>query len=407
MPQTITALDLGSFETRALLIKSVLKEAPQVLGVGRRASRGMKKGVVVDINEAAQTVASVLEMVQNTSGLKVDHIITAVNGTHLTCVNTKGVVAVSRADKEIVQSDIERAIKSAQATLAAPNREIISVLSRGFSIDNEEGIRNPIGMNGIRLEADTVVISASSPFMRNLSKAITLSGWSTSEFVPGPLAAGETLITKKQKDLGVALVDIGADTVSVVVYEDGEVLHVEVLPIGSSLITSDIAIGLRIDIDTAETIKVKYGTVFTDQVRKTEMIELRSLGLEEDSRVRRYEVAEIIEARMREILGFVSRSLDKVGKKNFLPAGIVLVGGGAKLEGITDLVKQELKLPVRIGFPEHFGGLVDEVIDPSFAKAAGLAMWRINQEQESNGDDYSYSQKVQSFFQDVFHRMLP
>lgn len=407
MAQIITALDLGSFETRALLIKANPKEPPQVLGVGRHPSKGMKKGVVVDINEAAQTVAAVLEMVQNSSGLKIDHIIAAVNGTHLTCANTKGVVAVSRADKEIVQSDIERAIKSAQATLAAPNREIIAVLSRGFSIDNEEGIRNPIGMSGIRLEADTVVISASSPFLRNLSKAISLSGWNASEFVPGPLAAGETLVTKKQKDLGVALLDIGSDTVSVVVYEDGEVLHLDVLPVGSNLITSDIAIGLRIDIDTAETIKVKYGTVFTDQVRKTEMIELRSLGLEENARVRRYEVAEIIEARMREILGFVSRSLDKVGKKNFLPAGIVLVGGGAKLESITELVKKELKLPVRIGFPEQFGGLINEVIDPSFAKAAGLAMWRINQEEHGAEDENSYGQKMQSFLQDMLHRMLP
>lgn len=407
MSQTITALDLGSFETRALLIKSLPNEMPQVLGVGRRASRGMKKGVVVDINEAAQTVAAVLDMVQITSGLKVGYIVVAVNGTHLTCINTKGVVAVSRADREIVQNDIERAVKSAQATLAAPNREIISVLSRGFSIDNEEGIRNPIGMNGIRLEADTVVVSASSPFLRNLSKAITLSGWSAGDLVAGPLAAGETLLTKRQKDLGVALVDIGADTVSVVVYEDGEVLHLDVLPVGSSLITSDIAIGLRIDIDTAETIKVKYGTVFTDHVRKTEMIQLRSLGLEEDARVRRYEVAEIIEARMREILGFVARSVEKVGKKNFLPAGVLLIGGGAKLEGIGELVKQELKLPVRLGFPEQFGGLIDEVIDPSFAKVTGLAMWKVNQEKATGGQEYNYGQKIQSFFQDIIHRMLP
>lgn len=407
MSQTITALDLGSFETRAVLVKFSASETPQVLGVGRRPSRGMKKGVVVDINEASQTVAAVLEMVQNSSGLKVGHSIVAVNGTHLSCVNAKGVVAVSRADKEIVQSDVDRAIKSAQATLAAPNREIISVLSRGFSIDNEEGIRNPLGMNGIRLQADTVIVSASSPFLRNLAKAVSLSGWSGSEFVPGPLAAGETLLSKKQKDLGVAVLDIGSDTMSLVIYEDGEVLHVDVISAGSSLITSDIAIGLRIDIDTAESIKVKYGTALIDQVRKTEMIELRSLGLEEDARVRRFEVTGIIEARMREMLGLVARSIEKVGKKNFLPAGVVLAGAGAKLEGLNELAKKELKLPVRLGFPENFGGLVDEVIDPGFAKVAGLAMWKVNQEQQLGTEqNHSYG-KIQTFFQDLMGRLLP
>jgi len=407
MSQTITALDLGSFETRALLVKFSASEVPQVLGVGRRLSRGMKKGVIVDINEASQTVAAVLEMVQNSSGLKVGHNVVAVNGTHLSCVNAKGVVAVSRADKEIVQSDVDRAIKSAQATLAAPNREIISVLSRGFSIDNEEGIRNPLGMNGIRLQADTVIVSASSPFLRNLSKAVSLSGWSGSEFVPGPLAAGETLLSKKQKDLGVAVLDIGSDTMSLVIYEDGEVLYVDVISAGSSLITSDIAIGLRIDIDTAESIKVKYGTALTDQVRKTEMIELRSLGLEENVRVRRFEVTGIIEARMREMLGLVAHSIEKVGKKNFLPAGVVLVGAGAKLEGLNELAKKELKLPVRLGFPENFGGLVDEVIDPGFVKVAGLAMWKVNQEQQLDADQSNSYGKIQTFFQDLMGRLLP
>lgn len=407
MSRIITALDLGSFETRALLVKSIEKEAPQVLGVGKVPSKGMKKGVVVDINEASQTVGSVIEMVQDTSGLKVGDLVVAVNGTHLSCVTTKGVVAVSRADKEITQSDVDRAIKSAQATLAAPNREIISVLSRGFSIDSEEGIRNPLGMNGIRLEADTVVISASSPFLRNLSKAIGLAGRSSSEIVPGPLSYGEVLLSKKQKNLGVAVLDIGADTMSLIAYDDGEVSYMDVLPMGSGLITSDIAIGLRIDIDTAETIKVKYGTASAEQVRKTEVIELSALGLEENARVRRYEVAEIIEARMREMLVLVAKSLEKSGKKNFLPAGVVLVGGGAKLEGMVEVVKQQLKLPVRVGFPEQFGGLVDEVIDPGFAKVAGLALWKLNQQQTEGTEGQSYGDKIGSFFQDVFHRILP
>ncbi len=407
MAKTITALDLGSFETRAILIKPLSGELPQVIGVGKRPSRGIKKGLVVDINEASQTIREVLEMVATTSGDKVGELLVAVNGTNVSGMSAKGVVAVSRADREITSSDVDRAIKSAQATLASPNREIISILPRGFCIDNEEGIRNPIGMNGIRLEADTIIISASSPFLRNLSKAVTLAGQRISELVPGPLACGEGLVTKKQKDLGVAVLDIGSDTTSVVVYEDGEIFHLDILPVGSNLITSDIAIGLRIDIDSAETIKIKYGTAIAQEIRKSEIVELEALGLEEDLRIRRYEVAQIIEARTKEIVGLIGKSLEKVGRRNFLPAGVILAGGGSKLEGIVDLVKEELKLPVRLGFPEQFGGLVDEVLDPAFSKAAGLAKWKLNREEMTGEGEELYGNKVTEVLKDFFRRILP
>lgn len=407
MSKTITVLDLGSFEVRALLAKFSQRESPQILGIGRRPSKGIKKGVVVDINEASEVIHEVFKLVESTSGIKIGEVLVGVNGANLLSVNAKGIIAVSRADRQIMQSDIERAIKSAQATSAAPNREIITVIPRGFSIDNEEGIRNPLGMNGIRLEADTVIISASSPFLRNFSKAVELSGWRGTEFIPGPLVCGEALISKKQKELGVAVVDIGSDTVSICVYEDGEVFYIEILPIGSGLVTSDIAIGLRIDIDTAENIKVKYGTVLPQDVKKTELIELRSLGVEEHIRVRRSEVAQIIEARMKEILSLIAKSFDKMGRKNFLPAGIILVGGGSKLEGMVELTKKELKLPVRLGFPEQFRGLIDDVVDPTFAKATGLLIGKANQGGGEALNEESYATKAQSFFQELFHKILP
>lgn len=407
MSKTITALDLGSFEIRALLAKFSQKEPPQILGIGKRPSKGIKKGVVVDINEASGVVHEVFALVEGTSGLKIGEVLVGVNGTNISSINTKGIVAVSRADRQIMQSDIDRAIKSAQATSAAPNREIITVIPRGFSIDNEEGIRNPLGMNGIRLEADTVIISASSSFLRNFSKAVELSGWRGTEFIPGHLACGEALVSKKQKELGVAIVDIGSDTISLCVYEDGEVFYIETLPIGSGLVTSDIAIGLRIDIDTAESIKIKYGTVLPQEVRKTELIELRSLGVEENVRVRRSEVAQIIEARMKEILGLIAKSFEKMGRKNFLPAGVIFVGGGSKLEGMVELAKQELKLPVRLGFPEQFRGLIDDVVDPTFAKVAGLLIGKNNQESREVSNEESYTAKAQSFFQEFFHKILP
>ena len=406
MVKILTAFDIGSYEIRAIAVKIVDKEAPQVVGVARIPSRGIKKGVVIDIREAGGAIASALKEIEAISDTRVSHVLASLNGINLQSLLSKGIIAVSRADREITHTDVERSLKSAQSASLAPNREIIEVIARDFTIDNEEGIKNPVGMNGVRLEANAVIVSASSAFLRNLSKAVELAGARIEKFIPGPLASAQAVFSQRQKDLGVLVCDIGSDTTSIAIYEDGEVLHFEILPIGASLITSDIAIGLRIDIDTAETIKIKYGTTLSGEIRKTEMIELQSLGFAEDLRVRRQEVAEIIQARMQEIFSVINKTLERTGKRSFLPAGIVLVGGGAKLDGIITLAKEQLRLPVRIGYPEHFFGLVEQITDPIFARVTGLIAWDIEHNAGLVGDD-PYLPRFTQSLQRFFGKILP
>jgi len=403
---TITALDVGSHEMRAVVSKLLPEEEIQIIGVAKVPSRGVKKGVIIDIHEASQAITQVLKEAESISGTHLPHVVTGINGVNLQSIATKGIIAVSRADREISENDIERALKAAQNASLAPNREILEIISRDFVIDNEEGIKNPVGMSGIRLEVNTVIITAYAAFLRNLLKAVELGGWKVARHVPGPLASAQAVISHRQRDLGVVVCDIGSDTTGVAIYEEGELLHLEVLPVGAGLITSDIAIGLRIDIDTAETIKVKYGTMLANQVRKSEMIELDSLGFGEDLRIRRQEVAEIIEARMREMLSLISKILEKTGKKNFLPAGVVLVGGGAKLEGLVPLAKDILHLPVRIGYPEQFRGLVDQVTDPLFAKACGLILCYARDIKSTSRKEH-YASKAGVSFQTLLRRLLP
>lgn len=402
----ITGLDVGSYEIRSVVAKLLPEEETQIIGVAKVPSRGIKKGVIIDIHEASQAITQALKEAESISGVHLNSVVTGINGVNLQSIATKGIIAVSRADREISENDIERALKAAQNASLAPNREILEIISRDFVIDNEEGIKNPVGMSGIRLEVNTVIVTAYAAFLRNLLKAVELGGWKVARYVPSPLASAQAVISHRQRDLGVVVCDIGSDTTGIAIYEEGELLHLEVLPVGAGLITSDIAIGLRIDIDTAETIKVKYGTILANQVRKTEMIELDSLGFGEDLRIRRQEVAEIIEARMREMLSLISKVLEKTGKKNFLPAGVVLVGGGAKLEGLVPIAKDMLRLPVRIGYPEQFRGLVDQVTDPLFAKACGLVLCHA-QDQKSASRKEHYGNKAGASLRALFRRLLP
>ncbi|OHB21152.1 MAG: cell division protein FtsA [Parcubacteria group bacterium RIFCSPHIGHO2_01_FULL_47_10b] len=350
-------------------------ELPQILGVGNFPSAGMRKGVVVDIEDVAISLREAAREAWAISGHEIRSCFIGVNGPQLKCQESRGVVAVSRADREIAEADVDRSLKAAEAVSVSPNREILSVLARGFTIDHEEGIKNPVGMNGVRLEVDTLVLTASSPYLKNLTKAVERADLHVADLIPGPLAAAEAVLQKRQKELGVVLLDIGAETTSIAIYEEGEVATLVVLPIGSGHITNDLAIGLRTDIDTAEKVKIRYGSCLPGDIRKTEIINLADLGLEEAVKVRRSEVSEIIEARMKEIFDLVNAEIQKVNKKSFLPAGAVIVGGGAKIPGIVDLAKEQLALPVQVGYPNNVKGLIDQVTDPACAKAVGLLLW--------------------------------
>ena len=413
--KVVTSLDIGSNTIRAVTaqIESLdLQESSSdsiisIIGVNKKQSIGVRKGVIIDINDTAFNIKKILDELEKITGQNIDEVIVGINGENLLGINSKGIVAVSRADKEISNIDIDRAIQSAKTSSIAPNREIINVVSRFYNIDNEKGIKNPIGMSGVKLEADALVITVSSPFIKNITKVINMAGRKVLSFIPGIIASGESVLSNRQKELGVLILDIGSDTTGLLVYEEGELAHLEIKPFGAGHITNDIAIGLRIDIDTAEKIKIKFGYCVPDEIRKTEIINLNELGIEGDFNIRRRDIALIIEARMKEIFSFVNISLDNIGKRGFLPAGVILVGGGSNLHGIIEMAKKYLRLPVKAGYPEKFKGLVDEVTDPCFAMATGLLSWygkKIKHEPIKND---KYLDKVVYKFKNLFHKISP
>jgi cell division protein FtsA len=299
----------------------------------------------------------------------------SIGGAHISSVNSRGVIAVSRADGEISEDDIARVIGAAQAISLPSNREILHVIPQHFIVDGQGGITDPKAMTGVRLEVDAHIIEGSAPFIRNISKCVYQAGATVQGLVFAPLAAGRAVLSKRQKELGVALLDLGGGTTNLAVFEENRLLHTATIPVGSMHITNDIAIGLRSSIDVAERIKVQFGSAIPDEVKKSQEINLKKVDEhEEDLTVSRREVAEIIEARLAEIFSLVNRQLRAVERSGLLPAGMVLTGGGAKLRGVVELCKKELRLPAQLGFPIALPSVVDQEDDPAMAVVTGLLL---------------------------------
>jgi len=285
---------------------------------------------------------------------------------------------VAKADKEITEEDVERAIEAAQAVATPPNHEILHVIPRDFKVDNQTGIKDPVGMTGVRLEVATQIIIGLSAQIKNLTKSIYRTGVDITDLVFGILACAESTLDKKQRELGVALVNLGHHTTTMIVYEEGDILHSAVLPIGSSHITSDIAIGLRTSVDAAEIIKLEVAQADSRKVNKRDEIDLAKFSDQEKERtmISVKHVSEIVQARCEEIFSLINAELKKIDRLGLLPAGVVLTGGGAKLNGLIDLAKEKLKLPVVIGLPQGAAeSSIDKINDPSYATAIGLAIW--------------------------------
>lgn len=382
-------LDVGTNSINTVVakmetVRGALK--PQIIGAGLASSSGLRKGVVVDIDDAVSSIRKSVEEAERMSGVKINNAYISIGGSHIKSRSSKGVVAVSRADGEISGEDIERVIAASEAVSLPLNREILHVIPRNFTVDNEFGIKNPVGMNGVRLEVDTLIIDGSTPFIKNLVKCVNEAGIDIEGLVLNILASSHAVLNKRQKELGVICLDIGGGTSALAVYEEGELLHVQVIPIGALHITNDIAIGLRTAIDVAEEIKIEYGSCLPDEINKKDSIDLTKFGLEDEVVVSRREVAEIIEARVMEILELAAKELKIISRERLLPAGVVILGGGAKVPGLIDLTKQQLKLPVQIGFPRELDGIADRIDDPSFATAVGLVLWGIDMELKGRGD---------------------
>lgn len=362
-----------------------------VLGLGENPSEGISKGMINSIEDAVSSISGALEKAERMTGIPIEHVFVGVSGSHILSQDSHGVVAVAKADGEIREDDIARAIEAAQTVATPQNYEILHVIPRTFSVDNQSGIKDPTGMTGIRLDVDAQIIQGLSSHIKNMTKCIYRTSVDVDDLVLGVLASSESSLTGRQKDLGVAHVNIGGSTTSVMVFEEGDVIHTAILPIGAGHVTNDIAIGLRTSIDVAERVKLEFGSCLPDEFTKRDEIDLKELGSDEESRISQRHVAEIIEARVEEIMKLVDKELQKVERSGLLPAGIVLGGGGAKLSGIVELAKRAFKLPASIGYPRDLITAIDKVNDPAYTTAVGLVQWG------AATDDRSYGRSAQNF----------
>jgi len=374
--EIVVGIDIGSANVRTVIAQAFPEEdLPRVIGVGVALSAGLRRGMIVDLEEAVKAVNASVEMAERSAGVAVSSAIISLGGSHIMSQNSKGVIAVGRADGEVTEDDIARVINAAQAISVPANKEIVHIIPKGYSLDDQKNIKDPLGMNGVRLEVDAMIIEGSSPVIRNLLKCVEQAGIKIDDLVLAPLAATKACLSKRQKELGVILVDIGGGTTSVAVYEENNLLHTAILPVGGNHVTNDIAIGLRTSVDVAERVKIEYGNAMPGEINKKEEINLAEIDPQEEGAVSRFHVAEIIEARLEEIFNLVNKELKTIGRDKLLPGGIILVGGTAKLPGAVDLAKNMLGLPAQAGFPSPLGGLVDKIDEPSFVTVVGLVLW--------------------------------
>lgn len=374
--QIVVGLDVGTSTIRVVVGKLGTAEGgPSIVGVGEAPSLGIRKGVIVDVEEAVSSISLALEKAERMTGLPIDHAVVSVGGAHVICMESHGVIAVSRADGEINETDIVRVVDASQAISIPPNREILHVIPKTFTVDGQVGIKDPLGMTGIRLEVDSQIIQASVPFIKNLTKCVMRVGLEVDDLVLAPLAAAQAVLSKRQKELGCILVDLGAGTTGMVVFEEGELLYSNVLPVGAGHVTNDLAIGLRTTVDTAELVKLEYGVAQKEQVKRDEELDLKKIDRSETGRISRLNIAEIIQARLEEIFSLVNKELRSIGRDGQLPAGVIITGGGAKLPGVMELAKKELRLPAQIGLPQNIATVIDRIDDPAFCTAIGLVLW--------------------------------
>ncbi|KKR15159.1 MAG: Cell division protein ftsA [Candidatus Falkowbacteria bacterium GW2011_GWA2_39_24] len=381
--QIIAGLDIGSTAVRLVVGQRVPTDVGvklQIIGAVSSPANGINRGVINSIEDATSSISACLEKAERLIGVAVNDVWIGINGPNLKCERSRGVVAVSRSDSEINQEDVNRAIEAAQALSVPQNYDILHVIPVEFKVDNQEFVKNPVGMTGVRLEVETLIIQNLTSQIKNLTKAIDHAGLNIEDLVFSPLAAANAVLTAKQKELGVALVNIGAATTSIAVFEEGELMHTSVLAIGSSHITSDIAIGLRCPITLAEKVKIKFGSAKSGQFGKKDEIDISELIVEENLNdetavISQKYVAEIIEARVEEILEKIDSEFKKIDRSGMLPAGVVLIGGGARITDMVDTAKRVLRLPVALGNNYNVATVIDKVNDLEYLTALGLVVW--------------------------------
>jgi len=372
--ETFVGIDVGTTKVVALIGEVGRDGALTIIGKGVVPASGLRKGIVVNIDQTVHSITAAVEKAERHAGYKIERAFVGVGGNHVEGLNSPGQVAVAGPRREVTQEDVNRSIEVARAVSIPSTREVLHVIPRGYTVDGQEGVMNPLGMSAVRLEVETHIVTASATAVQNLSKCVTAADVRIDELVAAGLASAEAVLTQTERDLGVAVADIGAGTVDLALFAEGSPFHTAVLPVGGANVTNDVAIGIKTGLQVAEALKVDYGTCDLSAVDPDEVISVTVLGDEAGRTVERIEVCRYIEARMRETFEMLRTEILSAAP-GMLPAGLVLTGGGSLLAGAAVLGRDVLEMPVRVAAPSDVGGLVDGLLEPSSATAIGLLLW--------------------------------
>jgi len=383
MEEIVVGIDVGTTKICTLVGRVEEENSIRILGVGIEPSDGIRKGVIVDLAAATQAITRSVERAEQTSGLEIESALVSLAGAHVSSVNSRGAIAVPGG--VIDASDIARTLDQARAIAIPHDREIIHVIQRGFNVDGQDGIRTPLGMHGYRLEVEAHIITAAAATVDNLRQCVGAAGVEIQGFVLNPLASAEVVLTEQERQMGVAVCDIGGGTTDLAIYVDGNVWHTMVLAVGGNHITQDIAHGLRLPVTQAEEVKKQQGHAVRSEVGAEEYFSIRPFGEDHPVQINRQDLAHIIEARTAEMFSLIMQEIKRSGYDGLLPAGMVLTGGTSALTGIQRVASEVLDMHVRTAQPENLKGLVDRLNSPAFATSVGLLHWALTMHEHELG----------------------
>ena len=377
----VVGLDLGT--TKVCAIVGELKDGGQVdiIGIGISPSHGLKKGVVVNIDSTVESIKKAVQEAELMAGVEINSVYVGISGGHIKGINSRGVAAIK--NKEVGPTDVARAIDGARAVNIPMDQQILHVLPQEFIIDDQDGIREPIGMSGVRLDVKVHIITGAVTSIQNIVKSCSRAGLHVVDLVLQPLASSRAVLTAEEQELGAVVVDIGGGTTDMAIFLEGSLWHTEVLPIGGNHLTNDVAIGLRTPASEAEKIKIKYGCALSSMVKHEETLDVPSVGGRPPRNLSRQILCEIIEPRVDELFGMVQQRLKKTGYEDMCASGIVLTGGTALMEGLQEAAERTFGLPIRRGTPKNIGGLMDVVNSPIYATGVGLVLYGAENQQEA------------------------
>lgn len=409
MEEIVVGIDVGTTKVCTLVGRIEDEKSIRILGVGIEPSEGIKKGTIVDLDAASQAIIRSVKRAESTSGLEISSALVSMAGAHVSSVNSRGSVGISSG--VIEEYDVLRVLEQARAVAIPHDREIVHVIQRGFSVDGQDGIRSPVGMHGYRLEVEAHIITAANATVDNLRKCVDAAGVQIQQFVLNPLASAEVVLTDQERQMGVAVCDIGGGTTDLAIYVDGDVWHTMVLAVGGNHVTQDVAHGLRLPMAQAEEIKKQHGHAVRGEVGADEYFSIRPFGEEQPVQINRQDLAHIIEARVEEVFRLTLQEIKRSGYDGLLPAGMVLTGGSSALPGIKRLASEVLGLPVRTAKPENLVGLVDHLNSPAYSTSVGLLRWALTMHSHeiTPGQRRPKGEKRMdfSFVKKWFDRLLP